>query len=219
MLDIHALMSALAVRRPVFHSEADFQHALAWEIHEQHPKVEVRLEYPPRDVRTRWHIDIWVKGDEERVAVELKYATKRLETSVGGEAFRILDQAAQDLTRYDFVKDVARIETLVEAGIVSAGHAVILSNDRPMWSGPKEGTVGRSFSCREGHVASGTAAWAAHAGPGTTRGREDPLTLHSQYLCQWREYSVVPGTYGAFRYLAIEVPGHPVVRTEREATE
>ena len=37
MLDIHQIMADLAKRRPVFHSEADFQHALAWLIHETRP--------------------------------------------------------------------------------------------------------------------------------------------------------------------------------------
>ena len=32
-LDIHNLMQGLSYSRPVFHSEADFQHALAWHIH------------------------------------------------------------------------------------------------------------------------------------------------------------------------------------------
>jgi hypothetical protein len=31
--DLPHLMDALAAQRPIFHSEADFQHALAWEIH------------------------------------------------------------------------------------------------------------------------------------------------------------------------------------------
>jgi hypothetical protein len=29
--DIHGLVRRLALRRPLFHSEADFQHALAWQ--------------------------------------------------------------------------------------------------------------------------------------------------------------------------------------------
>ena len=33
MIQIAQVLSTLAVQRPVFHSEADFQHALAWEIH------------------------------------------------------------------------------------------------------------------------------------------------------------------------------------------
>lgn len=35
MLELPQLMSLLAKRRPLFHSEADFQHALAWHIKEE----------------------------------------------------------------------------------------------------------------------------------------------------------------------------------------
>ena len=43
MLDIDGLMASLANRQKVFHSEADFQHALAWQIHEAAPESQVRL--------------------------------------------------------------------------------------------------------------------------------------------------------------------------------
>lgn len=46
-MNVHPLMSQLAGTRPIFHSEADFQHALAWEIQNQHPQAAVRLEYRP----------------------------------------------------------------------------------------------------------------------------------------------------------------------------
>ena len=38
-------MAALARVRPLFHSEADFQHALAWLIHQRHSDARIRLEY------------------------------------------------------------------------------------------------------------------------------------------------------------------------------
>ena len=47
MLDLLGAMRALASHRPVFHSEADFQHALAWQIHRMLPGAVIRLEYRP----------------------------------------------------------------------------------------------------------------------------------------------------------------------------
>ncbi len=44
MVSIEALLATLAGSRKVFHSEADFQHALAWQIHEAMPDSQVRLE-------------------------------------------------------------------------------------------------------------------------------------------------------------------------------
>jgi hypothetical protein len=45
VIDIHAAMANLAAPRPLFHSAADFQHALAWRLQQQHPRISIRLEY------------------------------------------------------------------------------------------------------------------------------------------------------------------------------
>ena len=41
---LHTTMDSLAAKRPIFHSEADFQHALAWEVQLAHPNAGIRLE-------------------------------------------------------------------------------------------------------------------------------------------------------------------------------
>jgi hypothetical protein len=60
MLDIEAILSRLAHKRPVFHSEADFKHSLAWEIQQRFPESPVRLEYKPKYVGKRVYLDVWV---------------------------------------------------------------------------------------------------------------------------------------------------------------
>ncbi len=47
-VDVPAVLSALAVQRPVFHSERDFQHALAWQLQLSHSQAQIRLEPRPR---------------------------------------------------------------------------------------------------------------------------------------------------------------------------
>ena len=47
LIDLNANMRTLASKRPVFHSEADFQHALAMQIVGAEPGVQIRLEYRP----------------------------------------------------------------------------------------------------------------------------------------------------------------------------
>lgn len=44
MINMNKVLSTLSVKRPIFHSEADFQHSLAWEIREHYPESEIRLE-------------------------------------------------------------------------------------------------------------------------------------------------------------------------------
>jgi len=42
--NIEKVLVSLSRDRPVFHSEKDFQFALAWKIHEMYPRAQVRLE-------------------------------------------------------------------------------------------------------------------------------------------------------------------------------
>ena len=75
MIDFNLLLATLANKRPVFHSEADFQHALAWELQLLYPNVNIRLEYRPPGFDRRNYMDIWVIDEDKAIAVELKYKT------------------------------------------------------------------------------------------------------------------------------------------------
>ena len=211
MRDVNELMKDLARKRPVFHSEADFQHALAWHIHGVGLDPRVRLERPvewPRPPE-RIYIDLWLPSS--KVAVELKYRTRRLEHWHEGELFALRDQSAQDTGRYDFLKDVQRLEQLSAPKLpsVQAGYAIMLTNDPLYWEKPPPNgkpTNDAEFRIHEGRTIKGKLEWSPETGPGTKKGREDPICLKGTYTLRWREYSD-PGDRAdrRFRYLAIQV--------------
>ena len=73
MLDIDRLMASLAATRKVFHSEADFQHALAWHIHKAMPESQVRLEVDVLQVEHRRRfLDIWLPVEGNRYRIEVQ---------------------------------------------------------------------------------------------------------------------------------------------------
>ena len=206
MLDIHRLMERLAAKRPVFHSEADFQFSLAWEIRETEG-LDVRLEFRPFPSE-RMYLDIWVP--RMGTAVELKYLTRELECTTNGELFSLRNQAAQDLGRYDFLKDVHRLELVAaKAPCERSGIAVLVTNDPLYWKPPyRDGTVDAAFRLHEDRLLGGEMRWSARASRGTTAGRELPIRLTGSYRPQWRDYGsrvVAEAKYSQFRYLALEV--------------
>ena len=207
MLDIDGLMASLADRRKVFHSEADFQHALAWQIHEASSESQVRLEVSVVPVEAqRMFLDIWLPA--EGTAIELKYKTRGLELEQDDESFALRNQSAQDQGRYDFLRDIQRLELMrSKLEQCRAGYAVLLTNDSSYWKVPTQrDTVDTDFRVHEGRAISGELAWAAHASPGTVRGRESPIQIQGSYRLHWQEYSNFPEkSYGNFRYLAISV--------------
>lgn len=206
ILDIEVELSKLAVERPIFHSEADFQFSLAWQIQKDHPGAKIRLEATP--VRNQ-RVDIDVQLDGERVAVELKYWHRAHQGIHAGESFDLSDQGAQPLSRYDFLKDVARCEAYVTTGFADRALAIALTND-PMYRTPGRATDGidAAFRIHEGRALRGQLTWATRAGAGTTRSREAPIALLGEYSCGWRRYSTLATAGGKsveLHYLVVEV--------------
>lgn len=200
------LMTRLSVSRPVFHSEADFQHALAWEAQKVWPQQLVRLETRPAK---GIHLDVLlidpIAGRE--VALELKYLTASWQGLAHQEAFDLLSQGAQDIRAYDCGKDVGRVESFVHDRPSADGAVVVLSNDPNYWTPRSHGRItnAHEFRIHEGAALSGLRAWGPHTGAGTLRNRESPIALMGSYACHWRDYSTLPGLRGRFRYLLLAV--------------
>lgn len=203
-LDIHRVMAGLAEERPIFHSEADFQFALAQQIATMNRDCEIRLEKPfRRDDKTRY-LDIWLPVS--RTAMELKYCTRNLSVERDGEAYALKNQAAHDLRRYDFIADIVRIESLVSQGCASApGYAIFLTNDHLYWQPGRSGTIDAAFRLHEGRVLGGALTWAKQASSATTKGRDEPFELRRSYELRWKPYSPLENEHGEFRYLAVKV--------------
>lgn len=206
MFDIHAVMKSLAVRRPVFHSEADFQFALSWHIHELLPGCEVRLEFKPFP-RESVHLDIWLPT--LGTAIELKYATQTLDTECVGERFAPKSQSAQDQRRYDFLKDVERLERIVSSSRAKNGLAIMLTNDPLYWKPPQQNwqsTADVAFRIHDGLPKIGELIWSPSAGEGTTRSRTSPIRLTGSYVARWANYSRLDANRNSqFRYLVFDV--------------
>jgi len=207
MIDIGEILANLAKKRPIFHSEADFQHAFAWEIHQKLPNALVRLELPVQVKNEYLHIDIWVKNQDEVLAVELKYKTRGLSVEIDDEHYRLKNQGAQDLGRYDFIKDIRRLEHVASGQKNCVGYAVFVTNDSAYWAKPANNdTVDAKFRINDGRVLEGVLDWDANASDGTKKNREQVLILRNKYVAQWENFShLSPARYGEFRSLTVRV--------------
>ena len=203
-LDIHRVMAELAKERPIFHSEADFQFALAWRISEMWPDCGVRLEKPFRHDGGMKSLDLWLTTPG--TPIELKYRTRSFRILHGSEEFTLKEHSARDQGRYDFIADIVRIEHLVSAGGASArGYAVLLTNDPAYWNPGSAPAKDEAFRLHEGRRIERKMAWCGHPSKGTTKGRESALCLRNSYDLRWNLYYRLPGKYGEFRYLAVKV--------------
>lgn len=203
VIDLSATMTQLARRRPVFHSEADFQHAFAWLLHESHPDAQLRLEVPIATQAGTIHTDVVVRMGARIFALELKYKTREIAVEVAGESFSLRSHVALPLGRYDVLKDVQRVESIIELAHVHSGAVVFLTNDSAYWSAARSNDdTSAAFSLVEGRTITGTLDWSVRTSSGTKKNREQPITIRGEYLLHWQQYSTVPSrAYSSFRWL------------------
>lgn len=212
------VMARLRRDRPVFHSEADLQHSFARVLWELAPAIRSRLEVRQHVPGTgsAEYLDLLCIGPSGRTAVEFKYFTAYWTGTAGfpPEEYTIKSHAATDLGRRGFVFDIARLERFGNRPDQN-GLAVLVTNDRALWSPPKPGrkpTRDRDFRIHEGRTLAGELLWAnGDYGPNSR-------TLLGTYALNWQPYSQQEGHRGEFQYLAVFTePGSP--DPERSASQ
>ena len=211
MVDIDKVMKILSRSRPIFHSEADLQHSLAWQIHCQLPHVSIRLELPFQQGGRLFHLDIWATQGDKALAVELKYKTQKLSVKIDSEQFTLKYHSAQDVNRYKFIKDIWRLEQIINQRMNAFGYAVLVTNDSNYWiKSEDKQPIDADFRIDEDRLLQGILKWGVRASAGTKRGHEKQIELTKRYAVHWKDYHEFPGQcHGKFRYVAIQVGKKP----------
>lgn len=207
MLDINTVMKSLAMRRPFFHSEADFRLGLASHLCNTSGGRIVRLEHKLATNEEK-SVDIWFPS--EGVVIELVHRLQRLEDTHLGVSYDLKYHKACDQGRFEFVKSIQLMErTVSRIGRVKHGFSVLLTNDPEYWADPRSGWQGKydaDFRTHEGNTLSGALSWDPDAKDGTTRGEWTPIELRNLYSLKWQHYSDCgTGEFSRFRYLAVEI--------------
>lgn len=205
MLNIHDIMNRLASKQAVFHSRRDLHASLIVQILQGYTGCEVMPEFNHiPDDRTR--LNIWLPS--LGTIIRLRYPTSEFRMERRGERFGLLHQGANDRGRYEFLRDVQRLERAInEVNGARRGFAVMLTNDHLYWNeGARPGTVDADFRIHEGRKLSGVLAWSDAASAGTKEGMEESISLKGQYEMRWCDYSNLGLRQNSrFRYLAVEV--------------
>ena len=201
--DINKTLDFLSIKRPIFHNEADFQFSLAWELQKQEPNFEIRLEYNVPEFNKRY-IDIWIKNHNP-VAIELKYKTSKIKTKNNDETFDLSQHGAQPLGRYDFLKDVQRLEEIIIQHSNVVGYVIFITNDSSYWQpSQKHNSVDTAFKIHQGQKINGELSWSPETGSNTKKNREKSIRITGEYRADWKRYSNL-GHNGEFRMLCLQI--------------
>lgn len=205
-MDVEWILNQLSIRRPVFHSEADFQFSFAWEIKKAYPEFDIRLEYP---ISTN-HLDIFASNPEQAVLFELKYKHRPSSFIINGEEFNLCKNQPT-YANYDFIKDIKRLEEfsqiIKEKHNTVKSYALLLTNDKNFWKQLGNRIVLDSeFKIYEGRILNGELNWTRNSTNENIM-RRLPIYLNGTYKCVWKEYSKISAEVenNQFQYLLINV--------------
>lgn len=202
--DLHKILKVLSKERPLFHSEADFKFALACKIKEEISPEKIIIEYPESICDKRIYIDIYFKKDNKEYYLELKYKTKKLIFNNEEMKYNLKDQKACDFGRYDFIKDIERLEKITCGTQDKLGYVIFLSNDENYLQGTKKTNQDYSFNIENNTtITRGEKSWSKEKILKNLGSRKNSLNINNDYFVQWRNYSNFKNY--EFNYLAIKI--------------
>lgn len=196
------IASFITSRRELMFNELDFQLRLALALLKSGRYDDIDVEYSlPRSIIADYdwdsslRIDLVASRAGEYCPVELKHPTRAVNRPITrfgrdfpGETV-MKNQGAQDLVRYNFWKDVRRLELLRRIfPAVSGGVAVMLTNDSSYTRPPRPASKCAPFSMHPGHsVGGGTVDW---FGTPAVIATHPPFTLDGTYSLTWRQTAI-----------------------------
>jgi hypothetical protein len=219
MFDLEEILKDLKEKRKVFHSEDDLKFSLGYLIKRSFSSFEIRLEKPvelnfesrstKEPIKRRAPIDIVVITDDNRqIPIEIKYKTrsfskeKKSKTAtpfvIDAEQYDLSNQGASDLGRFNFRKDIVRIEKFIseKRNISNVGFCLLITNDKDYWSDPGEVLV-KNYSLQiDGKIKREDEGWNYAKGyvpkksDWTKKGDLNlDLKLNYDYDINWQKYS------------------------------
>jgi len=139
-------------------------------------------------------------------AFEVCYKTDLLRTLHNGREISLKRHSAQDISRYEFLKDIEKLEAVVGHRPGVKGCAVLTTNDRNYWEvSNRVSLVDEDFRIHEVRRLHGELRW-KNASAGTMENREREICLHGTYQMNWLPcLDLGTGKNGIFHMLVVEV--------------
>lgn len=151
--------------------------------------------------------DIVLEEENQYFVIELKYKTKSADIFYKNKKYSLKNQSAQDLGRFDFLKDISRIEQWNQFNpnrTFAGGVAVILTNDSSYWKKTGENCNYEAFALKdETTIVAGKKQWSSKNLNYVGHDRKNGLNLLNDYDIKWVNY--YKDEKNEFRYLLEEI--------------
>lgn len=205
-------LEKLSHDRKIFHSEADFQFALAFEIQSKNPELQVRLERPFKfeDKKEKVYVDLVIIAGDSSYGIELKYKTKKIKDTIHGEEFDTANHAATNHGRFDFWANVDRLLKIIRSGKLDGGMVILLTNEPNYWNNDSKNYCSHQFHLKDGRQIKKAEVlkWKnKKCRENAGKKRNSCIKIERNYQLCWVDYSEIKvnNKTHEFRYLSLEV--------------
>lgn len=176
-----------------FYSEASVKYKLAIELYRELKIFSIlECKIPGK----REYLDLFFIHNDRRYGIELKYKTK----SVKNSEFDFLNQGAQNNGRYDFIKDIYRLENYINNKFIDLGFAVFITNDNLYWQPARENAKVKRFEINDKQVIHGkyNPKWKV---------RIEPFKISGTYEIKWYKDKIhkLSNDQAEFNYCVVNV--------------
>lgn len=186
------IINSFAYEGKLFSNERQFQLEFAWRLREKGYTVLLEV---LEDSAEKNYVDIVVELDENQyVAIELKYTTmqKKLDYHIGGKIIHTYSQGAGDERRYEYLKDIQRIEKLMNKknvfeqknAHVVKGYAIIMTNDGYSMKDGEDTKYKEIALNRNRKLPNKEMSFEVG------KKNKSPIVLEGDYVCNWMEYKL-----------------------------
>lgn len=205
---IDTALKNLGKRNIIYHSEAELQFKLAWELYRNASISDIYFEYPAKNMpsgnRYNDMIDLVIVSKGKEYPIEIKYPKGVYRDSTYNLKYKPVDEC------YEIVRDIDRIEQYVGNNISSdKGYVIVLSNNTSYWGTPKPHAL---LSLTMYMTDNTTLNSGIHIfKPGSKRFKDTKCNQHilNNYNIKWEPYCVKKTTLSnnknVFKYLLLEV--------------
>lgn len=185
-------MEELSKERRLFHSEANFQHALAYLIHQKCSYSQIRLE---KEI-SEFYVDIIIH-DKITIGIELKYKTKKFNYSELGEEFNLKSVNAHNFGCLDCRKYIYRLETLRNSNF--------LTNDTNYFNKKNNSKqpIYENIKIYDNNKINKKVDWVGSSASKNLISKQNIPDLNNEYKCNWEKYSKCDDK--EFKYSLLEV--------------
>jgi len=228
--DIENILIKLHEKRPIFHSEGDFQFSLGCEIQSMYPNIKIIIERPiyverPVEDKTQSsgtkkvteHIDMFLYDGPNRIGIELKFIKAKFSYKDDWGDYCLKPSLVNDFSCYDILKDIHRLENYAQIDkIIDFGYSITITNVSTLWEKHYDGSEYDQFRVFDGRKLHGTMDWPSKEVAEKKEYRSKPINLNGNYTVNWHGYPESPieqqdkkQSNNTFKYVIFEIRNKP----------